>query len=100
MSDEEILIKRLHEAGYAANKVEKASGGVVAIAGLATLEDDSQVFAKTLLGPDRDIFPVEAAGLTELHETGGAITPEVLCASPRLLLQIFSHENGPRWPLA
>ncbi|MFD8308510.1 fructosamine kinase family protein [Streptomyces sp. NPDC059690] len=86
MSDEEILIKRLHEAGYAAESVEKATGGVVAIAGLVTLEDDSQLFAKTLLGPDRDIFPVEAAGLGELRETGGVLTPKVLHASPRLLV--------------
>ena len=86
MSDEAILIKRLQEAGYAAREVKKATGGVVAIAGLVTLEDDSRVFAKTLQGPDQDIFPVEAAGLTELRETGGVITPEVLCASPRLLV--------------
>lgn len=86
VSDEEILIERLHEAGYAAKEVEKVTGGVVATAGLATLGDGSQVFAKMLSGPDWDIFPVEAAGLTELRETGGAITPEVLCASPRLLV--------------
>lgn len=86
VSDEEILIKRLHEAGYGAKEVKKAAGGVVAIAGLVTLEDDSQVFAKTLLGPDRDIYLVETGGLTELRETGGAITPEMLCASPQLLV--------------
>ncbi|MDQ0955604.1 fructosamine-3-kinase [Streptomyces phaeochromogenes] len=93
MSDEAILIKRLQEAGYAAREVKKATGGVVAIAGLVTLEDDSQVFAKTLQGPDRDIFPVEAAGLTELRETGWVATPEVLCASPRLLVL---EKMGPR----
>ncbi|MFD6423326.1 fructosamine kinase family protein [Streptomyces sp. NPDC060198] len=85
-SHEKILVERLHRAGYAATKVDRSTGGAVAIAGLVTLEDDSQVFAKTLLGPDRDVFPVEAVGLTELRETGGVATPEVLCASPHLLV--------------
>jgi fructosamine-3-kinase len=66
--------------------VQKAVGGAVAIAGLVTLQDGGELFAKTLLGPDQDIFLVESAGLSELRSLGRANTPEVLCASPRLLV--------------
>ncbi|MFD3587362.1 fructosamine kinase family protein [Streptomyces sp. NPDC058683] len=86
MSNEEILAERLRAAGYAAKEVQRAVGGVVAIAGLATLQDGSELFAKTLLGPDRDIFTVESTGLSELRSPGGANTPDVLFASPNLLV--------------
>ncbi|MFD0393545.1 hypothetical protein ACFQ3Z_17970 [Streptomyces nogalater] len=67
----EILVERLREAGYAAEAVEEATGGVVAVAGLVTLEGGAQVFAKTILGPDSDVFTVESAGLAELRSRGG-----------------------------
>jgi fructosamine-3-kinase len=86
VSNEEILAERLRAAGYAVKEVQRAIGGVVAIAGLATLQDSSQLFAKTLLGPDRDIFTVESTGLSELRNPGGANTPDVLFASPSLLV--------------
>jgi fructosamine-3-kinase len=86
MSPEEILVERLREAGYAAAEVERATGGVVAVAGLVTLRDGSRLFAKTLPVPDPDVFAVEAAGLSELRDAGGAITPDVLHVSPRLLV--------------
>ncbi|MFC1402534.1 MULTISPECIES: fructosamine kinase family protein [Streptacidiphilus] len=86
MSPEEILADRLREAGYAPREVQKAVGGVVAVAGLVTLQDGTELFAKTLLGPDRDVFPVESVGLSELRALGGAPTPEVLYASSRLLV--------------
>ncbi|MFD6529574.1 fructosamine kinase family protein [Streptomyces sp. NPDC060184] len=86
MSHEEILTERLREAGYAAKGVEKATGGAVALAGLVALQDGSQVFAKTLLGPDLDIFTVESDGLSELRNSGGVTTPDVLFASSRLLV--------------
>ncbi|WNO62524.1 fructosamine kinase family protein [Streptomyces sp. NBC_00121] len=81
-----LLADRLREAGYAAKEVKEAVGGVVAIAGLVTLQDGTELFAKTLLGPDQDVFPVESIGLSDLHDLGGANTPDVLCASPRLLV--------------
>ncbi|MET8945830.1 fructosamine kinase family protein [Streptomyces sp. NPDC004542] len=86
MPQEEILAERLREAGFAAEEVEAATGGVVAVAGLITLQDGTEVFAKTLLGPESDIFAVESTGLAELRSQGGVNTPDVLCASPRLLV--------------
>ncbi|MFC1412014.1 fructosamine kinase family protein [Streptacidiphilus sp. N1-12] len=86
MSNEEILADRLRAAGYAVKEIEQAVGGAVAIAGLVTLEDGTELFAKTLTGPDRDIFLVESTGLSELRGVGGANTPDILCASPRLLV--------------
>jgi fructosamine-3-kinase len=86
MPHEEILTGRLREAGYAARKVERAVGGVVAVAGLVALQDGSQVFAKTLLGQELDVFTVESAGLSELRDLGGVNTPDVLRATPRLLV--------------
>ena len=86
VSHEEMLAERLREAGYVAKNVERAVGGVVAVAGLVTLEDGSQLFAKTLLGEELDVFPVESAGLAELRVLGGANTPDVLHASQRLLV--------------
>ncbi|SHK59002.1 fructosamine kinase family protein [Actinacidiphila paucisporea] len=90
MSHDEILAGRLGEAGYEARTVQKAVGGVVAVAGLVTLEDGTELFAKTLLAPDgepdRDVFPVESAGLSELRDLGGATTPDVLYASSRILV--------------
>lgn len=67
-------------------EVERAAGGAIAVSGLVTLRDGSRLFAKTLLGPELDVFPVEAAGLAELRELGGVNTPEVLHASSRLLV--------------
>ncbi|WP_153024710.1 fructosamine kinase family protein [Glycomyces albidus] len=67
-------------------RVEQAVGGVVAVAGLVTLQDGSQVFAKTLPGPALDVFVVEAAGLAALRDVGGSNTPDVLHASERLLV--------------
>jgi fructosamine-3-kinase len=90
MEHERILTERLREAGYIARNVERAVGGAVAVAGLVTLEDGSQLFAKTLLDLHSnhapDVFDVESAGLTALRDIGGAHTPEVLLATQRLLV--------------
>ncbi|MGP4111848.1 fructosamine kinase family protein [Streptomyces sp. 4N509B] len=86
MRETGILMERLREAGFPARSVTRTAGGVVAVAGLATLDDDSQVFAKTLLGPDSDLFEVEAAGLVALRERGGAATPGVLRATRNVLV--------------
>jgi fructosamine-3-kinase len=83
----DVLVGRLREAGYAVEGVDAATGGAVAVAGIVTLADGTQVFAKTLFGPEeRDVFPVEAAGLAELRGTGTVRTPSVLRVSSRLLM--------------
>lgn len=86
MSHEGTLAGRLREAGYAVQRTEQVAGGAIAAAGLVTLRDGAQVFAKTLDGPETDVFAVEAEGLTALRELGGANTPDVLHASTRLLV--------------
>jgi fructosamine-3-kinase len=86
MSKDEVLTDRLREAGYAVDEVRLVTGGVVAVAGLVRLRDGTELFAKTLLGSDPDVFPIESAGLAALRELGGATTPDVLLASPRLLV--------------
>lgn len=86
MSATGILEERLREAGFAAESVRMATGGVVAVAGLATLRDGSRVFAKTLRGMEADVFEVESAGLSALRERAGANTPTVLWVSRRLLV--------------
>lgn len=43
----DLLLDRLRAAGLAVDSVGHAPGGVVALAGIATLDDGRQVFAKT-----------------------------------------------------
>ena len=94
-----LLAERLRAAGFAVDSVREAAGGVVAVAGVAELGDGSEVFAKTLNGPDTDIFDVEAEGLTALRELGGATTPGVLAATPRLLVlePLRPREDSPEF---
>lgn len=91
MSDDQVLVERLREAGFAATSVRRTPGGAIAIAGVATLEDGGTVFAKTLRDLDPEtfqphIFEVEAEGLAALTDTGAARTPPVLLASAQLLV--------------
>jgi fructosamine-3-kinase len=81
-----LLLARLRQAGFDAVSAEAAGGGVVALAGLAALRDGSRVFAKTLRTPVPGLFEVEAEGLRALRELGGVTTPEVLAATPDLLV--------------
>ncbi|MEV6968192.1 fructosamine kinase family protein [Hamadaea sp. NPDC051192] len=82
----ELLRWRLRLAGFDAESVQPAGGGVIAQAGVATLfHSGTQVFAKTLRADDPDVFEVEAAGLTALRDAG-LRTPDVLHVSPKLLV--------------
>ncbi|TDE42604.1 aminoglycoside phosphotransferase [Nonomuraea mesophila] len=81
----DLLLHRLRAAGFDAVTAEAAHGGVVALAGLATLRDGSRVFAKTLRAGADDLFEVEAEGLRALS-VAGLTTPEVLAVTPRLLV--------------
>ena len=71
-----------------------AAGGVVALAGLATLADGRRIFAKTLPVTHSDLFPVEAEGLRALRELGGANTPQVLASTPDLLVLTAMQPRG------
>jgi fructosamine-3-kinase len=82
----ELLAQRLEEAGFAAACVEAVTGGFISVAGNATLRDGGRVFAKTLAETDTDMFEVEAAGLSALHQLGGVRVPGVVHASRRLLV--------------
>ncbi|WP_222871785.1 fructosamine kinase family protein [Nonomuraea sp. PA05] len=93
----ELLLSRLRAAGFEAQSVRAAPGGVVALAGLATLRDGSRVFAKTMRDgprvpaetsrtPASDLFEIEAAGLRALRELGGVTTPQVLAVTQDLLV--------------
>ena len=81
-----ILAERLAETGFAIRSIDPATGGVVATAGLVTLEDGRRVFAKTLPDVGDDIFVVEASGLQDLRRLGGVRTPTVLCVTGHLLV--------------
>lgn len=86
-----ILVERLREAGFAVDSAVPATGGVVALAGLATLADGSQLFAKTLAGAGSDLFEIEAAGLRALTGLGGATTAQVRHVGPDLLVLTPLH---------
>jgi fructosamine-3-kinase len=90
----QLLAGRLRQAGFAVASVTPAVGGVVALAGLATLEDGRTIFAKTLPGPGSDLFAFEAEGLRTLTGLGGATTPEVLLSSPELLVLEAMRPRG------
>ncbi|MDM7854972.1 fructosamine kinase family protein [Cellulomonas alba] len=82
------LLTRLHGAGLTdVTAVEPATGGLAATAGIATRPDGSRVFVKAFLDHELpDAFATEAEGLVALRELGGVATPEVLVASPDLLV--------------
>jgi fructosamine-3-kinase len=82
----DLLVERLRHAGLAARSVARSPGGVVALAGMATLDDGQRVFAKTLREAGCDLFPVEADGLRALGDLGGVRTPEVRLVTPDLLV--------------
>jgi fructosamine-3-kinase len=81
-----LLVERLREAGFPVASMVRIAGGVVALAGLATLSDGCQIFAKTLPVTRPGLFAIEAEGLRALTDLGGANTPEVLAATPDLLV--------------
>ena len=67
--------------------VEPATGGIAALAGIATRRDAPEVFVKAFTDPpDDDVFVAEAEGLAALRELGGVATPEVILADRELLV--------------
>jgi fructosamine-3-kinase len=92
--DVDLLVQRLRDAGFAVTSVTPTTGGAVALAGLAALEDGRTTFAKTIAGVGYEVFPIEAEGLRALTELGGASTPEVLLSSPDLLVLEAMRTRG------
>lgn len=67
--------------------VEPVTGGLAALAGIATRRDAPPVFVKAFAdAPDDDVFAAEAEGLAALRDLGGATTPEVILASRDVLV--------------
>jgi fructosamine-3-kinase len=83
-----FLAERLSRAGISGVvRVEPASGGLAARAGIAVRDDAPPVFVKAFAEPtDGDAFGAEAEGLAALRELGGLATPEVIVANRELLV--------------
>jgi len=82
-----LLLGRLHQSGMRdIVAVEPVTGGLAALAGIATRQDAPPVFVKAFADtPDDDVFPAEAEGLAALRE-GGMPTPDVILANRELLV--------------
>ena len=83
-----FLLECLHRAGIRdVVTVEPATGGLAALAGIATRRDAPSVFVKAFAdAPADDVFVAEAEGLAALRELGGVATPEVILANRELLV--------------
>ena len=83
-----FLLEGLHRAGMRdVVAVEPVTGGLAALAGLATRRHAPPVFVKAFADPPaEDVFVAEAEGLAALRELGGVATPEVLVANRELLV--------------
>ncbi|MCG5467513.1 fructosamine kinase family protein [Micromonospora sp. LAH09] len=88
MSSTTILLERLLQAGMReVTTVESVTGGVAALAGIATRRDAPALFVKGFADtPDEGVFAAEAEGLAALRELGGVATPEVILADRELLV--------------
>ncbi|MEU8157431.1 fructosamine kinase family protein [Micromonospora sp. NPDC048986] len=82
------LLERLHRAGMReVVTVRPATGGLAALAGIATRRDAPPVFVKAFDDPPADdVFRAEADGLAALRELGGVPTPEVILADRDVLV--------------
>src|SRR5690242_10976351 len=67
--------------------VEPTTGGVAALAGVATRRDAPPVFVKAFAdAPAGDVFAAEAEGLAALRDLGRVATPAVILADRELLV--------------
>ncbi|RAO31519.1 hypothetical protein PSN13_04083 [Micromonospora saelicesensis] len=82
------LLQRLHLAGMReVVAVQPVTGGLAALAGIATRRDAPPVFVKAFAHPPADdVFAAEAEGLAALRELGGVATPEVILADRDVLV--------------
>ncbi|WFF01208.1 fructosamine kinase family protein [Micromonospora sp. WMMD964] len=88
MQSAPFLLDRLGRAGISdVVTVEPATGGLAALAGIATRREAPSVFVKAFAeAPDDDVFVAEAEGLAALRELGGVVTPEVVLVDRELLV--------------
>ncbi|MEU8081768.1 fructosamine kinase family protein [Catellatospora citrea] len=88
MQSATFLVEALLRSGmHDVVTVEPTTGGLAALAGIATRREAPPVFVKSLAEPpDDDVFVAEAEGLAALRDIGGAATPEVLLADRGLLV--------------
>ena len=86
------LLERLHRSGMRdVVAVEPVTGGLAALAGMATRQDAPPVFVKAFADtPHDDVFTAEAEGLAALRESGIA-TPDVILANRELLVLSALH---------
>ncbi|MFI6780104.1 fructosamine kinase family protein [Micromonospora sp. NPDC050276] len=82
------LLERLRRAGMReVIAVDPVTGGLAALAGIATRRNASSVFVKAFADPPADdVFVAEAEGLAALRELGGVTTPEVILADRDVLV--------------
>jgi fructosamine-3-kinase len=67
--------------------VEPVTGGLAALAGIATRLDAPSVFVKAFVDTSSDdVFVAEAEGLVALREVGGVATPDVILVGQELLV--------------
>jgi fructosamine-3-kinase len=87
-----FLLERLRRAGMRdVVAVEPVTGGLAAVAGIATRRDAPPVFVKAFAEPPADdVFPAEADGLGALRAAGVA-TPDVILADRDLLVLSVLH---------
>ncbi|GIF75110.1 fructosamine kinase family protein [Asanoa siamensis] len=83
-----FLLDHLHRAGLDdAVAVEPATGGLAALAGIATRRDGPPVFVKAFAAPPADdVFAAEAEGLAALRDLGGVPVPEVILTGRDVLV--------------
>ena len=83
-----FLLECLHRSGMRdVVEVKPVTGGLAALAGIATRRDAPPVFVKAFADrPDGFPFLAEAEGLTALRESGGMATPDVILANEELLV--------------
>ncbi|WP_430500790.1 fructosamine kinase family protein [Micromonospora trifolii] len=89
------LLERLHLAGMReVVAVQPVTGGLAALAGIATRRDAPPLFVKGFADPPADdVFVAEAEGLAALRELGGVATPEVIMADRDLLVLSVLRER-------
>ncbi|MEU4216891.1 fructosamine kinase family protein [Actinoplanes sp. NPDC026623] len=83
-----FLFERLHRSGMRdVVAVEPVTGGLAALAGIATRRDAPPVFVKAFAeAPHDDVFSAEAEGLAALRASGATAPPDVLLANRELLV--------------